>query len=189
MDKITLISSVLAFSMVLLMLFTYTPSLSGMAIDSAAINLTVNTSTSISLEISTVDFGTLMTNSTDDTSDNSPQPFVVRNDGNVNVDVSIKANQSMFSGTGAGNDTDTFQFKTANCSLSVCGFIELNSFDWANSTISWTNFTDVEQGVIDSLEYANTSDEAEVDIRVFVPLDEPAGSKGATITFTATQES
>lgn len=152
------------------------------------VTLSVNTSTVITLKISSVAFGVLLPNATDDTTDNDPKPFVVRNDGNVNVDIDIRMNQSMFSGSGSGNNSDTFQFKAGNCSVATCGALEPDAFDWANSTTTWTNFSTSDKEVINSLKFQSGADEAESEVRIHVPLDEIAGIKGSTITFIAHQE-
>jgi hypothetical protein len=96
---------------------------------------------------------------------------------------------SLFSGTGSGTNSDTFQYKADNCSAAACGGAEVNCFDWANSIITWTNFTTSEVEVVDSLDYNDTKDEVEIDLKIVVPTDEPQGSKSSQITFTGYVES
>jgi len=138
---------------------------------------------SFSLPASEVDFGNLVQGGSNDTTDDSPSPFALRNDGNVLLDINIMANSFLFSGTGSGNNTSTFQFKAANKSG------ETNSFSWPSSITDFTNFTDVNQKAIASMNFTNASDEAEIEVKINVPPNEAAGAKSADIIFTASQSS
>lgn len=136
---------------------------------------------SFSLTASEVNFGNLVQGGSNDTADNAPSPFALRNDGNVLLDINILANSFLFSGTGSGNNTSTFRFKAANASG------EANVFSWSGSITDFTNFTDVNQKVIASMNYTNSSDEAEIEIAINVPANEATGAKSADIVFTASQ--
>ena len=139
----------------------------------------------ISLPTSTVDFGTVYQGGTDNTSDDSPGPLTVQNDGGVFVNVSIKRDVSstpLFSGTGGGDNTASFQFKVDNST-------EVNSFDYAASITSWTNVpgTTAVDNIIAYLNSSDASDIAEVDLLIAVPNDESTGPKNETLVFTAIQ--
>lgn len=139
----------------------------------------------ISLPTNTVDFGTVYQGATDNTTDNSPGPLEIQNDGGVDVNVSIARDSSstpLFSGTGGGDNTPSFRFKIDNST-------EPNSFNWGTSTTSWTNVPGVSgiNNVLNELKYQDSSDTAEVDLLIAVPLDEPVGLKNETLVFTAIQ--
>jgi hypothetical protein len=139
----------------------------------------------ISLPTNTVDFGTVYQGATDNTTDNSPGPLIIQNDGGVDVNVSIARDvnsTALFSGTGGGDNTASFQFKVDNST-------EPNSFNWATSTISWTNVPGVAgiNNILNELKYNDASDTAEVDLLINVPFDEPVGQKNETLVFTAIQ--
>ena len=139
----------------------------------------------ISLPTSTVDFGTVYQGAADNTTDNSPGPLVIQNDGGVNVNVSIARDvnsTALFSGTGGGDNTASFQFKVDNST-------EPNSFNWVDSTTTWTNIPGVAgiNNVLTELKYQDSTDTAEVDLLINIPSDEPVGAKNETLVFTAIQ--
>lgn len=142
---------------------------------------------SLVLDVDSVYFGTMQRKGTANTLSNSPIPFILNNDGNVLLNVTIKASATLFTGTGGGNNTSTFQFAAGNCSVSTCGAAENNAFNWSESITSWQNFTDVEQKVVAYLNFTNETDEAEVEIKITIPSDEPLGNKSVNIIFTASE--
>ena len=119
-----------------------------------------------------INFGTLSMNESADT-DTLGGPFVVRNDGNVLANISwVSINQSLF--TTVGGNTPYLRFKVDNSTK------EPRSFNYSNSTILWTNLdliTQTNRTAIGYLNYSDTSDEAEIDINITVPIDEPPGLK------------
>gem|GEM_PF-4163599 len=145
------------------------------------INLTIGSIVpilSLTLSVNSVDFGELNLSMTNDTLDNSPPPYLVVNTGNVDANVSIKAEAPFFSSSGLGNSS--FQFQAGNST-------EANSFSWAASQTTWANFTSVAKLVIAALKWQDTSDEAEVDAKITVPSDELPGIKNTTVTIVAIQ--
>ena len=139
----------------------------------------------VSLPVSTVDFGVVTQGTVDDTSDNSPSPMIIQNDGQIKVDISISRDNSssaLFSGTGGGDNSSSFQFKA--------DYNETNSFDWLNSSVSWTNVPGADgANAIKGLKYNDSSDSAEVDLKINVPNDEPSGEKNEALLFTASASS
>ncbi|MBU0757146.1 MAG: hypothetical protein KKF44_03720, partial [Nanoarchaeota archaeon] len=139
-------------------------------------NFTIEPYLSLSLTSSAVDFGTMEINSTNDT-DSGPTPLVVQNDGNVMANITwVSVNQSLFSSVGL--DTEYFQFKVDNDST------ENNSFNWTESTTTWTNLTLISsqnKTAVSYLDYNDSNDEAEIDLRLWVPYNEPPGAKEVTI--------
>ena len=140
-------------------------------------NITINSYVSLSLSTSTVNFGTLTLGQVDNTTDDSPAPFMLNNDGNVRLNVSVWANNSLW--ISATNPTDKFRYKVDNSS-------ELFSFNYTSSITQFTQFPAMfatRNMSINDLNYQDSNDTAEVDIEVTVPSDETPGSKQAKIVF------
>ena len=155
------------------------PKVTGLAAGTATVS--VNPVVSLSIQQATVDFGSLVRGRANNTTDNFPSPFQVRNDGNITIDITVSASSFLFTGSGAGNNTNKFRFMAGN----VSG--EPDAFNWGGSATALTNFTDTNQNVISSLEYNDTEDDAEVEIAIQVPSDETSGNKTADIVFIASQ--
>ncbi|MBL7050720.1 hypothetical protein ISS04_01000, partial [Candidatus Woesearchaeota archaeon] len=126
-----------------------------------------------------IDFGALQTGDEINTTNvGSPYPLTVENNGNVNVNVGIYAQDSLW-------DTEElnssfFQFKAGNSS-------EVGAFDWDSSVTDWT-YIQNQSNMITTfavLNYADLMDLAELDILIRVPLEESSGNKGSTIVFEA----
>jgi len=141
--------------------------------------------TTISLPLSSVDFGQVAPGIVDDTADNNPSPMVIQNDGQIRTDISIQrdsASNPLFSGTGGGDNSSSFKFKIAD--------FEYNSFNKALSAINWTNVPGTDgMKAIDNLKYSDSNDTARIDLRINVPGDEPFGSKNETLLFIAAASS
>lgn len=132
---------------------------------------------SISLVQSTVDFGTMLPNQTNSTSDNSPYPFEIRNDGNVKVNISVNA-------------TDLFPTTpnpTSNYQMAVNSSSEGSPYTSSCSLTSFTNVPSVSTLFICFLDWVNATDQAEMEVEITVPWSEGAGAKNSTIVFIATQ--
>ena len=173
--------AIVSFSVTWLILTQKAPEITGLTTGTATVS--VNPVVLLSLPDSSVDFGNLLQSGVNNTTDDLPSPFRVRNDGNTQLNISVRAASFLFTGSGSGNNTNKFRFMAGNTSN------ETNSFNWGNSAKTYTNFTDTDQKAIALLGYANTSDEAQIEIAILVPTDEGAGNKTADIVFTATQGS
>ena len=107
-------------------------------------------------------------------------PLVVRNDGNTEASlVKIGANTSLWYAVGLA--TSYFQFKANNRTT------EEGAFNWSGSATAWTDMPNVSvqnATVISSINYTDSKDDAEIDIRIFVPADEPPGAKQSTVIVT-----
>jgi hypothetical protein len=133
----------------------------------------------LSLPTSSTDFGTLNIGDISNTTENSPVPLVIRNDGNTLVDVNISLGEgSTGLWTSKQSPTSYFQYKIDT----KAG--EESSFNSGSSQLDWQNVPISNETAISQLNYSDTSDEAEIDFLVQVPLDEPAGDKIAYIVFT-----
>ena len=131
----------------------------------------------ISLITNTVDFGAMGTNSSNSTSDNSPAAFEIRNDGNVKVNITINGTDLF---AAAPNPSSAYQF-AANSSS------EGTNYDPSCSITNWSNMPSIATLFMCFLDWVDTNDQAEVEIKVSVPIDEPPGSKTSTVTFIASQ--
>ena len=124
-----------------------------------------------------VDFGYKNNGDKDNTTNGQPHPFVVQNDGNVIANITwVSANQSMWNTQSL--NTEYFRFKIDNTTN------EAESFNYSESTTTWTNMTDIavlNQTAIAYLDYNDSKDIAEIDLLIEVPQEEPAGMKLVTI--------
>ncbi len=132
----------------------------------------------VSLPVNSIEFGTLAHLSTNETSDDSPAPFLIQNDGNVLVNVTIGATNLWST---AQNPSVYYQFKIANYTA------ENASFNWVRSIVTYTNmFSDVSPSLaIAYLNNTNATDTAEIDINVTVPANEGPNAKSSSVTLTA----
>lgn len=122
----------------------------------------------------TVDFGPADNDDVNDTTDDNPPPLLIQSDGNVFTDVvNASFNQSFFTGS-TYTDSD-FQIKADNST-------EDYSFNWTGSAFDWINLTTV-QTIIDNFDWRDSNDTAEIDVKVHVPIDEPAGEKITGLVF------
>jgi len=140
-------------------------------------NFSIEPYISLSMINDSVDFGNKNTGDKDNTTDGSPGPFVVQNDGNVIANITwVSANQSLW--TNAGLNTEYFRFKVDNTTN------EPGSFNYSASTITWTNITDIgvkNETAVAYLHYNDSKDTAEIDLLIEVPGVEPPGMKLVTV--------
>lgn len=142
-------------------------------------NITLDSYVSIVENSGGVDFGSdIGLGENDNTTDNSPNPFVLENEGNVYVNVSIYAEDDLWESE--KNPTDKFQYKVDNTT-------ELYSFDYfnPNTTTEFANFTSSPMLSIVNLSYHDNNDTAEIDLKIEVPADESPGVKESKIVFLA----
>jgi len=144
-------------------------------INSSLWNFTIESYKAITLVDNTSSFGTMSLGDINDTTNNNPVPLRIRNDGNVFVNLTLNST-ALWSSTLADLGTDYYQFRADNVST------EKGAFDWSSSTTSWANMLSSQISIIKELNYNNSIDEAEIELRVKVPLDEPPGLKTSTIT-------
>ena len=135
----------------------------------------VNALILVSLPNDEISFGSLDYLASNDTSDNSPAPLTIKNDGNVKINISASASQMW---DVKDNDSEYYKVKVDNKS----GFS--NAFKWISSAFDWLNMSITGQVfLIDSLEYHDSQDSAEIDIYLEVPPNEGPGLKNSTIVF------
>ncbi len=132
-------------------------------------NFTIASTLGITFTVNNTNFGEMARNATDNTTDDNPPPFIIENTGNVKLNVTIKADDPLFTTSGLGNDT--FQYKVREK--------EAGAYDSAQTT--WTNVSASFTALITNLGYAASADEAHIDVLVRLPYEEAAGYKSSTI--------
>ena len=147
---------------------------------SETLNASLSSVVSLGLSQSELYFGTMNPGDADNTSDDSPVPFNLTNDGNCMNDVNISATSLW---TTAASPTDYYRFKADNTS-SIATNLNAN---WSNSTTGWAQVPTASTKFLDYFNWSNstvTADVVEFDVAVEVPMDESSGNKSSTITIT-----
>ncbi|HLD86988.1 MAG TPA: hypothetical protein VJB12_02905 [Candidatus Nanoarchaeia archaeon] len=125
----------------------------------------------------TVNFGSSLSLGEEaNTSDETPYPFVIENDGNILANMSIYAEDDLWDSS--PNPTTDFMFRAANTS-------ELHSFNWTLSNTSFTPLPTAAGTIIRGFDYRDSQDSAKIDIHIRVPGDETAGEKSSKVVFEA----
>jgi len=110
-------------------------------------------------------------------STNSPAPFILQNDGNALLNISLASSSLWFT---VANPNQYYRFKADNVST------ENGSFDWRLSTTVFTNVPLLDTLAVVNLNYTNVSmNSVALDLFVQSPPNEPANYHNATITFTS----
>ncbi len=153
-------------------------------------NVTLATETAIILDVSVVDFGDIAgaVGTQNDTTNYSPHPFVIQNNGTVTINISI-AEQNGSGGELWDEDNNCeycFQFNsTHNVSASdAVAFYNWKNFDttnWAENNSAGDVYAD-DANLVYNL---SVSAYANVNLNISVPSSEGAGQKTATIFFKA----
>jgi len=137
-------------------------------------NITAYTDEMLVFEISpaSINFGNITMGGSNDTISNGIAPFIINNTGNAKLDMTITSANALLTGT-----SPTYAFNSS-CHEASC----------AGTVYSiWTTFTQAAQDLVKILEFDNSKDELRIDLKIAVPLDEPAGTKTDTLTFTASE--
>ncbi len=128
----------------------------------------------VSMIDDTVNFGSIYSGQTNNSTDDNPTPFSLSNDGNCFINVSLNSTQ-LWDKTPNTNESYRYKFDE----------VESNSFNSSNSIITWTNVPIgiTSYYVLNELNWSDSSDNAETDILITVPTDEMAGVKSSLMTF------
>ncbi len=146
-------------------------------------NLSLQALIAISLNISSVDFGNIREGQFNDTSDNSPKPLIIVNDGNALSNITLSINRGIWN-LYEQSSTPYYQFKVDN--VSTNGISENGSFKASQTPLTYANFRpEFESICVAYLNHTDVTDSVEVDINVTVPTNEPPGARNSLITFTA----
>ncbi len=146
-------------------------------INSSDWNFTTESYAEITLKNSSVNFGSMGPHDTKNTTSDTPYPLVVRNDGNVEVDLTFRASDGLWTSALAPLDTAYLQFKADD---------RTEAGSYSSAETSWTNISGSGKSLASSLNYTDTKDEVVVDLLILVPEDEPSGSKSATFVVETT---
>lgn len=166
-----------------------------------SVNVIAGLGIAVDANYNVVNFGTVFRTVSYDTLSNNPKPILIRNDGSVDADVQICASPDFWLSFNRLASDFRFQvdvpgpgiFPLANGGAGAdnCGLVTSNTcFTYTNTKTSPTNMpfqigpSCSPVGAINNLKFANTNDEAELNILIKVPADEPDGAKLTTITLT-----
>ena len=140
-------------------------------------NYTVQSYVDISLIQSSVSVDGMLPGDNESTEDDTPLPFIVQNNGNVFVNLSVNASDSLWSMVGL--DNHNFRFKAdENAS-------ETGSFNMTMSALEWLNVSYTAFDTVADLDFDDDGDIVEIDIAVIVPDSEPPGEKSASLNIYA----
>ncbi|MEM0465640.1 MAG: hypothetical protein QXW97_02990 [Candidatus Pacearchaeota archaeon] len=143
---------------------------------SAVRNISIQSVVDVNLVVESVNFGGLLPGDVENTSDGVPSPIILRNDGNVLLNVSANFS-NLWTSNEAQNPSSYYQFKARN-STPEC-------FDYLNSAVMWTNSTTTNISVIKWLNFTKGyqfgCNNASLDIAVKVPLKEPPQNRSSLI--------
>ncbi len=131
----------------------------------------------VSLTNSEINFGSIEYLGSKNTSTGNPQPFVIQNDGNVKINISTNATPIWTS-----QQTESKYYKTKIDNRTG----EEGAFKWLTSLFNWVNMSITGRvTIIDSLDFHDNNDSAEIDIHLEVPPNEGPGLKSSTVVFEA----
>ena len=192
---------------------TQAPAITGFATTSTGkVNVTIAAVSSITLADSLIDFGSCSPNSTgtnvssnDSTSwgapgvcsgsASPPDNITVQNDGNKNINVTVKTN-TVAGSAFIGGTNPQFYFITRNASARPGCFNITSAWlpesDFSGTTgmqLNWKSFAaaDTEYLACANLTFTDANDQFSLFARLFLPADAPvAGQQNVTLTFTAT---
>ncbi len=138
---------------------------------SAKWNFTIASVAELELIVNSTNFGEMNMEENNDTTDDSPNPLVVRNIGNVYINVSLNSTVLFEQ---AGLNMVYYQYKADEN--------ESNSYDQACSQHSaFANMQASLSTIFCNLSYEDANDEGEIELNITVPVDEPPGAKSSTI--------
>ena|GEM_PF-4430360 len=136
-------------------------------------NFTVLSVISATLSQDNVSFGMMNQLQEKDTLTNDPEPFVIENNGNVKLNISLNATDLHEQ---APNPSEYYQYEIA----------ENESGSYESALTSWTNFELNPLTSLFGFKYLDESDSAKIHLKIKVPSGEYAGNKTSIITMTAT---
>ena len=139
-------------------------------------NFSVSSYVAVSMLNSEIDFGVLSNGDSVNTSNGTISGLILENTGNVKINFSIYANNSLWSN--ASLNTSYFQYKS-NYST------EESAFENSSSQMTWANVSSIETNLLNLLDYNNSKDIALVDILIEVPENETGGVKTSSLVLTS----
>ena len=145
----------------------------------AVVNVTVNSTVTFTISPNSTNFSRLNPNDKDDTTDGSPAPMNITNNGNSIINISVSAGDALYDSAALG----TFYFQICCANSTFDGNVSLKS----NTTCpSYVNVVSSSFVICPYLDFDNSNDTNVININTSVPSAEPAGLKESILTFTAT---
>ena len=138
---------------------------------------------SIRLIVQIVDFDTIAHGEYNDTTDYSPHPFVLENNGTDKINVSMWQENGalLWSDYGTQACPECFQYNvTKNDS---CTYVAAT--DWSDIVNESGGWTPTDGNLVQNLSQGTGTKTIDIQLNISVPSDEPAGSKSATMRFYA----
>ncbi len=187
-DLILIVLLSLAVTLAALVMLSGKISYSGLASNpTGTVKAEVSGGIDIFLKNATVDFGTVSVGNTFDTSVNysNASQFLLRNDGSVQVNVTVSA-AALWSSTAGNNSNYRYNVtnSTGNTSLGSPNATNCNP---TNQSVWNTMPLTSSARAICMLNFTDNNDYARIDIQITVPTGEAAGAKTSVVTFTASQ--
>jgi hypothetical protein len=139
---------------------------------SAIWNFTVQPYIALAITNASMEFSNMFFGESDDTTDQDPGPFKLRNDGNTEANVTMWGTQIWEQ---ASLDTEYYQYKARE--------LEADAYNASKSQTAFTNVTAGNSTLLCLFNYTDSKDEAYVDIKLTVPLYESPGYKSSSVTF------
>ncbi len=140
-------------------------------------NFTIITSISCSLPVAAINFGNIDKDAIKNTQSENPAPMIVRNNGNLKLNISINSTDLWKS---QPNPSSYYQFRIDKN--------ESNAWDSALND-SWHNLVKTTPLVaISGLKYHSESNSAEIELQITGPPDEGAGSKKSQLNVWCSQD-
>ena len=156
--------------------------------DTVSTKFDVTSVVSITLTTNAIAFGNIIIGQLNDTADDVPGPFIVQNDGNVAINVTVNAS-AIFTAGSVNSSSYRFQCGTsaiAPTTEATCTGAAPTTFQnmpLSNITVE----ADKTKLVHHDLMWQNTNDSLGIDISINVPDDEPGGAKSSTVTVVASE--
>jgi len=129
----------------------------------------------LSLINDTTNFGTMALNENNETTDDSPNPLLLQNDGNCFVDVNLSSPDLLW---------DSIPYPSNYFLYKIDKYSSWNSFNWTGSQTVWAQVPVTNTTTISQLNYTTGNNRSEIDINLTVPPSEPPNQKSSVLTFT-----
>jgi len=141
---------------------------------------TIQPTISISLVTASTSFETLAIGASDNTTDNSPLPFVVRNDGNYKTNITIEATDLWNTSANPSAYYQTMSEENETNSVFSTAMDLISTFTNMPATAAAIN-------IITNLNWTDTKDEAQIEFNITVPASEQPGTRSSTVTILGSQ--
>jgi len=142
---------------------------------SSARTIFIDSRVVLTLVNDTTNFGSMILNENNETTDNNPNPLLLQNDGNCFVDVNLSSSDLLWNSISGPSNYYLYKMDR---------YAGWNSFNFTESQTTWAQVPDSNITSISALNYTSGNNRTEIDMNVTVPGDELAGSKSSLLSFT-----